>query len=239
MGRHRKSGKQGRKPDDYFSAGPFEFARFGKFIVGKSHATAAELAVAQAKMAGEYSTVVADIDSLVASIAGQIAHLPPDRLLQRAWWEYAAIVLGVGDKKFNESDQLAAARMVDYVQSVTYTSPADDLSAHLESLRNLLQAPARQGSRLVDYIESAPEVPIYDDWHNEIGRLRRSDFRHVTVCAVTLDPFTSFAARAQLMRRRNILERYWLAQEKPVVHSLSSSMITTIDWRRSISSTWV
>jgi preprotein translocase subunit SecA len=78
----------------------------------------------------------------------------------------------------------------------TYTSPADDLPAHLASLRNLLQAPARQGSRFVDYLESATEIPIEDTDRNEIGRLRRGDFRHVTVCAVTLDAFTALAARA-------------------------------------------
>jgi preprotein translocase subunit SecA len=79
----------------------------------------------------------------------------------------------------------------------TYTSPADDLLAYLVSLRNLLQHPARQGSRFVDYLESATEIPIEDTNRNEIGRLRGGDFRHVTVCAVTLDAFTALAARAQ------------------------------------------
>jgi preprotein translocase subunit SecA len=79
----------------------------------------------------------------------------------------------------------------------TYTSPADDLGSHLDSLRNLMQSPARQGSRFWDYLESAPEVSLFDADHNEIGRVRRSDFRHITVCAVTLDAFTELAARAQ------------------------------------------
>ena len=79
----------------------------------------------------------------------------------------------------------------------TYTSPAEDLPAHLDSLRNLMQSPARQGSRFLDYLESAREVPISDMDHNEIGQLRRDDFRHITVCAVTLDAFTELAARAQ------------------------------------------
>jgi preprotein translocase subunit SecA len=79
----------------------------------------------------------------------------------------------------------------------TYTSPANDLEAHLSSLRTLLQAPARQGSRFVDFLESAPEVSISDAEHKEIARLRRSNFRHVTVCTITLDAFTALAARAQ------------------------------------------
>jgi preprotein translocase subunit SecA len=79
----------------------------------------------------------------------------------------------------------------------TYTSPASDLPAHLDSLRKLLEAPVRQGSRFVDYLESAPEVSIADADHREIARLKRGNFRHVTVCAVTLDAFTELAARAQ------------------------------------------
>ena len=79
----------------------------------------------------------------------------------------------------------------------TYTSPANDLPAHLDSLRNLLQAPARQGGRFVDYLEHAAEVLIAGADHNEIGRLRRTDFRQITVCTVTLDAFTALAARAQ------------------------------------------
>lgn len=82
----------------------------------------------------------------------------------------------------------------------TYTSPATDLPAHIESLRNLVLHPARQGSRFVDYLESADEVTIHDAEHAEIGRLRRADFRHVAILAVTLDPFTELAARAQHLR---------------------------------------
>ncbi len=83
----------------------------------------------------------------------------------------------------------------------TYTSPATDLPAHISSLKNLLLIPASQGSRFLDYLESAPEVAIADAERNEIGRLRRSAFRHVTICAVTLDPFTELAARAQHLRK--------------------------------------
>jgi hypothetical protein len=82
----------------------------------------------------------------------------------------------------------------------TYTSPATDLPAHVDSLKNLVQSPASQGSRFVDYLESTDEVAISDEGHNEIARLRRSDFRHVTVCAVTLDAFSDLAARAQHLK---------------------------------------
>jgi preprotein translocase subunit SecA len=118
LGKRRKSGQKFVKPDDYFAWGPFEIARFGKNLIWKSHATAEQVATTQARAAEHFPIVVGEIDALVSSIAGQIARLPPERLLQRAWWEYAAIVLGLGGKKVAESDQLAAMRMIDYVQSV-------------------------------------------------------------------------------------------------------------------------
>lgn len=78
----------------------------------------------------------------------------------------------------------------------TYSSPATDLPAHIASLRNLVLNPARQGARFVDYLESAEEVTIHDAEHREIGRLRRKNFRHIAICAITLDSFTDLAARA-------------------------------------------
>jgi hypothetical protein len=88
--------------------------------------------------------------------------------------------------------------------SFTYTSPATDLPAHVQSLRNLVQSPVAQGNRFVDYLESADEIAISNADHNEITKLRRGDFRHVTVCAVTLDAFSDLAARAQHLKRIGI-----------------------------------
>jgi preprotein translocase subunit SecA len=82
----------------------------------------------------------------------------------------------------------------------TYTSPATDLAAHLASLRGLVLAPASQGNRFIDFLESSTEVSIADASHNEVGRLRRADFRHVAACAITLDQFTELAARSHHLR---------------------------------------
>ncbi len=79
----------------------------------------------------------------------------------------------------------------------TYTSPTTDLPAHIGSLKSLIRNPAGQGKRFLEYLESRPSVPVSDSNHNEIGRLSRDDFRQVTVCVVTLDPFTELAARGR------------------------------------------
>lgn len=95
-----------------------EFARFGKLVLSRSGATQEQFEAAQARMVAQYPITVGEIDTLVASIATRIAHLPPDRLLQRGWWEYSAMIVGLGGKEAGDSEMLAAARMVDYVQSV-------------------------------------------------------------------------------------------------------------------------
>lgn len=86
----------------------------------------------------------------------------------------------------------------------TYTSPATDLPSHVASLRNLVLNPASQANRFIDYLESAPEVTIFDCAHIEIDKLRRPNFRHITPCAVTLDPFTELAARSNHLRKVGI-----------------------------------
>lgn len=79
----------------------------------------------------------------------------------------------------------------------TYTPPATDFEAYINSVKNLLLAPATQGSRFLDFIESEEEVTIYDENHEPITKLRHDMFRVKIVCCVTLDNFTTFAARAE------------------------------------------
>ena len=83
----------------------------------------------------------------------------------------------------------------------TYTSPANDFSAYVASLKNLVLKPATQGKRFLDYLNSADAVPLFDQHHNQIGELRRGVFRHITICPVSLDPFTELAAQVQHLRK--------------------------------------
>jgi SEC-C motif len=79
----------------------------------------------------------------------------------------------------------------------TYTSPADDVDAHVQSLKNLVAAPAKQGNRFLRYLQTADEVPLLDEAVNEVTRIRLSKYRHVSICTITLDPFTEIAAQIQ------------------------------------------
>jgi preprotein translocase subunit SecA len=118
MKRHRKNQSRPRPPDDHFEAGPIEFARFGKVVIGRNRATSEQLEAVQAKMADTLPGIIAQIDTLVAGIAARIARLPPERLLQRAWWEFAGMAIGLGGKAGDGLEDGVALRMIDYVQSV-------------------------------------------------------------------------------------------------------------------------
>ncbi len=83
----------------------------------------------------------------------------------------------------------------------TYTSPANDFPAYVKSLENLVLKPVTQGRRFLNYLNTADSVPLFDHQHQQIGQLARRDFRVVTICPVTLDPFTELAAQVQHLRK--------------------------------------
>jgi SEC-C motif-containing protein len=86
----------------------------------------------------------------------------------------------------------------------TYTPPATDFPAYVESLRNLVLKPASQGNRFLEYLNSADSVPVFDGAHQQIGQLSKNAFRHVSICVATLDPFTELAAQVQHLRKIGI-----------------------------------
>ncbi|HVT26279.1 MAG TPA: SEC-C metal-binding domain-containing protein [Rhizomicrobium sp.] len=88
--------------------------------------------------------------------------------------------------------------------SFTWTSPTTDLKSHIQSLKNLVQAPTRQGQRFLNYLKNTPSAPIYNKAHDEIGRVNFSKYRRVTICAVTLDSFGEIAAKSQHLRKVGI-----------------------------------
>jgi hypothetical protein len=82
----------------------------------------------------------------------------------------------------------------------TYTSPANDFPAYMESIKNLVLKPAVQGKRFVEYLKSDETVTIFNKNHNQIGELSSADFRQITICPITLDTFTELAAQVQNLK---------------------------------------
>lgn len=79
----------------------------------------------------------------------------------------------------------------------TYTPPASDFPAYIESIKNLVLKPVIQGKRFLEYLKSEKFVSIYAEDHTKTGQLSSADFRHITICTVTLDSFTELAAQTQ------------------------------------------
>ncbi|MBP9829537.1 MAG: preprotein translocase subunit SecA [Proteobacteria bacterium] len=86
----------------------------------------------------------------------------------------------------------------------TYTTPATDLNAQIESLKNLILKPSEQGKRFVKYLKGSDESKLYSKDHKHISTISHNSYRHITICAITLDSFTELAAKAQHMRQINI-----------------------------------
>jgi len=84
--------------------------------------------------------------------------------------------------------------------SFTYTSPATDFPAYIDSLKNLVYKPAKQGKRFLDYLRSKSTVTLYDKNHNEVGTLSAENYSQHNVCAVTLDSFTEIACQPEQLR---------------------------------------
>jgi hypothetical protein len=81
----------------------------------------------------------------------------------------------------------------------TYTSPATDFDAFMNSIKNLVFKPSEQGKRLLDCLKSDKQVVLYDSdkCENEITTLSFSDFRNQYISAITLDQLTSLASKTQ------------------------------------------
>ncbi len=77
--------------------------------------------------------------------------------------------------------------------------PAIDFPAHIDSVKELGSSATNQAARFKRYLHAAPSVPIFDSnnkrTRNKLADINLSSFRRVSVCAITLDPFTELAAR--------------------------------------------
>lgn len=82
----------------------------------------------------------------------------------------------------------------------TYTSPANDFGAYVKSIENLLLRPSDQGARFLDYINRAEKANLYDKDKKLVETLERKSIRKVTICALTIDPFTEIASQIQHLK---------------------------------------
>ena len=115
MGKHNKRPRKNKRtfPDEAFSNGPFQVARFGKQVVLTSNWTEEQHAQVLARLSARYATVVQEIDDLVSRIVSAVSVLPPDQLLTRAWQEQVMSSRHIQVEVDVTQDDAIALRMID------------------------------------------------------------------------------------------------------------------------------
>lgn len=111
----------------------------------------------------------------------------------------------LGHRKWCELDGLVCGDGHLFIVEVkagvfTLAPPETGIDIYVRSIEKLVFDPVDQGERFLRWLESEGTVDLFDEQHAKIGELRRSDFEHVTVCAITVDPFTEIAAKSHHLR---------------------------------------
>jgi hypothetical protein len=84
------------------------------------------------------------------------------------------------------------------IKAGVFTShpPTTDFLDYIESIKALIEKPATQAKRFIEYLHSSDQVSIYVPNTGETVVLKKGQFRHITSCVVTLDNLTHVAAQA-------------------------------------------
>jgi hypothetical protein len=112
--------KQSREilPDEHFSYGPIEYARFGKNIVTRNNMTQKQHEEFISRAASKLPEIEQEIDEKISRIVGLVTRLPSSEVLKRAYWEMATNFLCKDEDERETNDGVVSLRMVDYIQSI-------------------------------------------------------------------------------------------------------------------------
>lgn len=116
--RERREKNKAVRPDDYFSNGTFEMARFGKNTIVRNNRTPEQHAAQMEYLRTEYASKYEDIAQKVKSLKEKVTQCDPYSLLM-----YLRSLAAVGQMNiFSEiecsSDANAIIRAQEYVQSI-------------------------------------------------------------------------------------------------------------------------
>lgn len=124
MGKKKRDLPRGRRsePDDYFSFGPFELARFGKCVLSRNNFNEQGWQEYQGRLAAQLPEVTDKINNLVREIVEVVSQVPPLDVLRRAWYEAANAAIRSHETKSLGTDEGFVFRAVEYIQSVIAAS---------------------------------------------------------------------------------------------------------------------
>jgi hypothetical protein len=92
------------------------------------------------------------------------------------------------------------------IKAGVFTSypPTTNFFDYIRSIKDLIEKPATQAKRFIEYLHSSDQVSIYVPNTRETVVLKKEQFRHITACVVTLDNLTHLAAQADKLRVINV-----------------------------------
>lgn len=120
--------KRSIRPDEYYSYGPVEIARFGKFVVLRNNMQKEQFEKMQARLANHFTEVCQEIDEKILRIIEIVKSLPPDELLKRSHWEMAAHHINMKSEIDANEEDILSLRMVDYIQSIIAAVDPDEVN---------------------------------------------------------------------------------------------------------------
>ena len=86
--------------------------------------------------------------------------------------------------------------------------PATDFDDHIKSVRRLGMVPSNQGAKFLNYLELGESSPIYDSnnkrTRKKLSEIQLSKYQHITLCSVTQDQFTEWAAQLHRLKEFGI-----------------------------------
>ena len=108
---------------------------------------------------------------------------------------------GHGNRKWCELDGLVCFEDHLFIVEVkagafSAAPPETDFDVYIRSIKQLIFDPAKQGERFLKWLDDEGKIDLFDEQHQKIGELARGDFAHVTVSAISLDPFTELSAKS-------------------------------------------
>lgn len=124
------------------------------------------------------------------------AQLPGAKIFQEVFYKDPA------NKQWVENDMLI---LIDDVlllieakagTAATIASPMLDFARHAQSVQDLVLKAYKQCERFFNYLNSAEEVALHhliDGKYEEIGRIRRSDYRMMVPIGLTVESFSPFS----------------------------------------------
>ncbi|WP_146913882.1 hypothetical protein, partial [Halolactibacillus halophilus] len=106
------------QPDDYFSNGVFEIARYGKMVAMANHMDEEQHEMFMERVADSYDETVNDIQNIIYEIRLLVSKCDPLKLLKYSYGQFFQSLLGITSEAQLKEENVIQGREVEYIQSI-------------------------------------------------------------------------------------------------------------------------